>query len=69
LFDGKPVKDFSLRQLRDSVQNLQMQWVPLQVVETMQPQAMEAVDALFHRFGVLASQVNENSPSSALPSL
>ena len=57
LFDNVPVKNMTLRQLRDSVQNLQMQWVPMQIAETMQPEAMEAVDALFHRFGVLASQV------------
>ncbi len=57
LFDTTPVRDMTLRQLRDSVQNLQLNWVPLSVAETMQPQAMEAVDALFHRFGVLASQV------------
>jgi hypothetical protein len=57
LFDTTPVRDMTLRQLRDSVQNLQVNWVSLSVAETMQPQAMEAVDALFHRFGVLASQV------------
>ena len=62
MFENKAVKDLTLRQLRDSVQNLQMQWIPLQVAETMQPQAMEAVDALFHRFGVLASQVCFFSP-------
>jgi hypothetical protein len=47
----------TLRQLRDSVQNMQLRWVEMRVAETMQPQIMEAVDALFHRFGVLASQV------------
>lgn len=58
LFDNVPVKNLTLRQLRDSVQNLQMHWVQLCVAESMQPEAMEAVDALLHRFGVLASQVS-----------
>jgi hypothetical protein len=47
----------TLRQLRDSVQNMQLRWVEMRAAETMQPQITEAVDALFHRFGVLASQV------------
>ena len=56
LFDQIPVRALTLRQLRDTIQNIQLQWVPLQVAETMQPQIMEAIDALMHRFGVLASQ-------------
>ncbi len=57
LFDSTPVHSMTLRQLRDSVQNLQLNWVEMKVAETMQPQITEAVDALFHGFGVLASQV------------
>lgn len=44
-----PAKDLTLRQLRDTVQNLQQQWVGLCIPETMQPGIVTAVDALFHR--------------------
>ena len=51
MFDKTPIKDFSLRQLRDAVQNMQLYWNPLRVVETMQqPGITHVVDALFHRF-------------------
>lgn len=56
LFDGVPVRSMSLRQLRDSVDNLQVEWFRMRLAETMQPRINDAVDALFHRFGVLASQ-------------
>ncbi len=56
LFQGVPVRSMSLRQLRDSVDNLQVEWFRMRLAETMQPRINDAVDALFHRFGVLASQ-------------
>lgn len=52
-----PVREMTLRQLRDSVQSLQSSWFKLRLVETFPPVVLtHAVDALFHRFGVLASQ-------------
>lgn len=56
LFDGVPVRKMSLRQLRDSVDNLQVEWFRMRIAEGMQPRINDAVDALFHRFGTLASQ-------------
>ena len=50
MFDRTAVKALSLRQLRDAVQNLQLEWNRLRVAETMQPQIGEVVDALFHRY-------------------
>jgi hypothetical protein len=56
LFDHIPVNKLTLRQLRDSLENMQVQWVKERISETMQPRINDAVDAIFHRFGVLASQ-------------
>lgn len=58
LFDG-PVSKYTLRQLSDSLQNILIQWNRKEeaaveaglIIHKMQ----DAVDALFHRFGVLAS--------------
>lgn len=49
LLEGVPVCSMTLRQLRDSVQNMQFHWVKCHAAETMQPNIREAVDALFHR--------------------
>lgn len=49
MFEETAVNCLSLRQLRDAVQNLQFHWVGLSVPETMQPQIVGVVDALFHR--------------------
>lgn len=53
LFRDKPVSQYTLRELRDEIQNLQLHWVEHNAVDI--PGIMEGVDALFHRFGVLAS--------------
>ena len=51
MFEKTPIKDLSLRQLRDAVQNMQLYWNSLRVVETMQqPEITSVVDALFHRW-------------------
>ena len=52
LFDS-PVSRYTLRQLSDSLQNLLLQWNHHAVCSM--PKVQDAVDALFHRFGVLAS--------------
>lgn len=48
-----PVPHYTLRHLRDTVQNLQLLWASHRLDEY--PNIRLAVDALFHRFGVLAS--------------
>jgi hypothetical protein len=48
-----PVNMYTLKQLRDTVQNMQQVWNPYNCVEM--PGITEAVDACLHRFGVLAS--------------
>lgn len=48
-----PVNMYTLKQLRDTVQNMQRVWTPHSCVEM--PGITEAVDACMHRFGVLAS--------------
>lgn len=52
LFDS-PVRRYTLRQLTDSLQNLQIQWNRWALFSV--PKMQDAVDTLFHRFGVLAS--------------
>ena len=47
--DRTPVRDMTLRQLRETVQNLQFRWVKTRAAETMQPSINNAVHALFHR--------------------
>lgn len=57
LFDG-PVSRYTLRQLSDALQNILLQWNQrglLLLLDTTGMQIRDAVDALFHRFGVLAS--------------
>jgi hypothetical protein len=49
---GVPMKDLTLRQLLDSVKNIQHEWIPQRVAETMQQQIVSVVDALFHRWVV-----------------
>ena len=53
LFDNVAIKFYTLRQLLDTLENLQIQWTRnrehILMLETME----EAVDALFHRFGTL----------------
>jgi hypothetical protein len=51
LFDT-PVNTYSLRHLRDTVQNVQLSWVDCSCASM--PQIKEVVNALMHRFGVLA---------------
>lgn len=58
LFDG-PVSRYTLRQLTDSLQNLQIQWSHWALFAV--PKMQDAVDALFHRFGVLASGTGSSS--------
>lgn len=58
LFDC-PVSRYSLRQLSDSLQNILMQWNGTRAFATV-PKIREAVDALFHRFGVLASGTGDS---------
>lgn len=53
LFPRVPVADYSLRQLRDTVQNLQFVWDDTQAVD--HPGMRSALDACFQRFGALAS--------------
>lgn len=53
LFAQRPVAEYTLRELRDSVQNLQVHWVQCQAVRLQG--IMKAVDSCFHRLGVLAS--------------
>lgn len=53
LFDNVAVSSYTLRQLTDSLQNIQMKWFRYCIF--MLPSAQEAVDALMHRFGVLAN--------------
>lgn len=48
-----PIPHYTLRHLRDTVQNLQLLWASHRLDEY--PNIRLAVDALFHRFGVLAS--------------
>jgi hypothetical protein len=50
VLERMPVKSMTLRQLKDTVHNLQVEWVRQSVPETMQPDINEAVDALFHRY-------------------
>lgn len=57
IFDTVSVRDMSLRQLRDTVQNFQFHWVKVGAVETMQPHLLDAVDALFHRFELFFMQM------------
>lgn len=52
LFDNVPVAKYSMRQLLDSLQNVQMMWCRFHV--PMISRARQAVDALFCRFGRLA---------------
>jgi hypothetical protein len=54
---GVPMKDLTLRQLLDSVKNIQHEWIPQRVAETMQPQIASVVDALFHRWVVSKTHV------------
>lgn len=50
MFEKTAVKDLTLRQLRDAVQNMQFHWNTLKVVETMpHAEINNVVDALFHR--------------------
>jgi hypothetical protein len=53
LFDT-PVNTYSLRHLRDTVQNVQLNWIECSCASM--PQMEEVVNALMHRFGVLALQ-------------
>ena len=50
-----PVCSYSLRELRDTIQNIQVVWTEADMC--CMPNVMEAVNACFHRFGVLASCV------------
>ena len=52
LFDN-PVSEYSLKQLRDTVQNLQICWVPDDL--SYHPNMSTILEALFKRFGYLAS--------------
>lgn len=47
-----PIRELSLRQLRDTIQNLQVDWIKSSCVEMAGMKGV--VDACFHRFGVLA---------------
>jgi hypothetical protein len=47
-----PVSTYSLRHLRDTVQNIQLNWVNCSCPSI--PEMKEVIDALMHRFGVLA---------------
>lgn len=58
LFDG-PVSRYTLRQLTDSLQNLQIQWNRWALFSV--PKMQDAIDALLHRFGVLASGSGSSS--------
>lgn len=51
LFDA-PVANYSLRQLRDTLQNIQLNWVLCDC--TSIPNMKDAVNAIMHRFGTLA---------------
>jgi hypothetical protein len=51
LFDT-PVNTYSLRHLRDTVQNIQLNWVDCSCISM--PNMKEVVNALMHRFGTLA---------------
>lgn len=65
LFESVQVSDYTLRQLLDTVQNLQVQWNKVNVFTC--PGVQEAVDALMHRFGVLASSLSSPGlPSSGM---
>lgn len=50
----KSIETQSLRELRDTVQNIQLHWAQERAVELL-PWIRRAVDACFDRFGVLAS--------------
>lgn len=49
-----PIREYTLRELRDTLQNIQMAWVKFRIFETRNG-IREALGSLFHRFGVLAS--------------
>jgi hypothetical protein len=51
LFDTA-INTYSLRHLRDTVQNLQLNWIDCSCISI--PQMENVVNALLHRFGVLA---------------
>jgi hypothetical protein len=46
------VKAYNLRELRDTIQNIQLKWVDCHCISI--PTMKNVVNALFHRFGVLA---------------
>jgi hypothetical protein len=48
------IRSYTLRHLRDTVQNIQLNWVQCDCVNI--PTMPEAVNALLHRFGTLASR-------------
>jgi hypothetical protein len=52
LFDA-PINELTLRELRDTVQNIQLQWVGSAAMRL--ENIKDTLDACFHRFGVLAS--------------
>jgi hypothetical protein len=60
LFDT-PVNTYTLRHLRDAVQNIQLNWVKCACVDI--PNMKNAVNALMHRFGRLAL---EAAPSQVM---
>lgn len=53
LFAKVPVSGYTLRQLRDTIHNMQVEWEQCDAV--CMPGIMATVDCCFHRFGVLAS--------------
>lgn len=48
------VSEYTLRDLRDAMQNMQIHWVDGGAVDI--PRIRDGLDACFHRFGVLSSQ-------------
>jgi hypothetical protein len=48
-----PISEYTLRELRDALQNIQIHWISAKALEI--PSIGDVIDALFHRFGVLAS--------------
>lgn len=66
LFEG-PVSRYTLRQLADTLQNLLLQWNRHSVMDAVPAERIRgAVDALFHRFGTLASGTGHaNAQNSA----